>query len=200
MEKEVLEKMYERIKKPINEFIIPNSVPVVYFGDYEKAKACTIALHPSHNETLFYRPRLGISHEDELTDKDAEYVLEKCNHYFENETYIYHSFFDPNEYMINKFAYSYYKDKNKNLCVQLNLVQWLANGWRTILEPTKEKDFEFLEVLLNNGNFERIFLNGIVVKEYMQRIHTFELTGFANEKQFLTKYPLQHILEYIKTL
>jgi predicted Ser/Thr protein kinase len=44
----------ERIRKPIenNMCITKGSTPVIYFGDYDSAKACTISLNPSNREFL----------------------------------------------------------------------------------------------------------------------------------------------------
>jgi hypothetical protein len=42
----------ERIKRKIDPgmYIVPQSTPIIYFGNYDAAKACTISLNPSNKE------------------------------------------------------------------------------------------------------------------------------------------------------
>jgi len=42
----------ERIKRKIEPemYILPQSTPVIYFGNYDTAKACTVSLNPSDKD------------------------------------------------------------------------------------------------------------------------------------------------------
>jgi len=169
----------ERIRKPIedNMYITKGSTPVIYFGDYDSAKACTISLNPSDKEfldmngeiltgnaeRLCSRRKLGKNDEDLLTEEDAKKVLGYCKDYFERNPL--KNFFDPFEHLINLFGnYSYYE----NTCVHLDLVQWATTPkWGDISSEIRdkhlEKDLPVLEHLIDDKKFEVIFLNGSTV-------------------------------------
>jgi len=120
----IFERIFERIRRPIvdNMFIVKESTPVIYFGDYDSAKACTISLNPSkreflgengelltgNEEKLCSRRKLGKNDEDLLTKEDADIVLDYCKTYFTRNPF--KDFFDPFDHFINLFGnYSYYK-------------------------------------------------------------------------------------------
>jgi len=46
--------IFERIKRKIdpNMYITPQTTPIVYFGNYDKAISCTISLNPSDKEFI----------------------------------------------------------------------------------------------------------------------------------------------------
>jgi len=169
----------ERIKRKIetNMCITPQTTPIVYFGNYNKAVSCTISLNPSdkefinnsgklldfqHKERLCSRKKLNKDDNVELNDDDANIVLRYCNEYFNINPY--KIWFDPLNYMIKSFGnYSYYD----GTCVHLDLVQWATTPkWNDISLNIKEKhlrsDLPFLKYLLNK-NFETMFLNGKTV-------------------------------------
>jgi len=167
----------ERIRRPIenNMCITEGSTPVIYFGDYNSAKACTISLNPSdkefldkndkiltgNKERLCSRRKLGKNDGDLLTEEDAEMVLDYCKKYFTKKPY--KNWFNKYDYLIKKFGYSYYD----NTCVHLDLVQWATTPfWDKICENIKlrhlKDDLPILEYLLNK-KFKIIFLNGSTV-------------------------------------
>jgi len=179
----------ERIKRKIEPqmFIVPQSTPVIYFGNYDKARACTISLNPSKKEfvdnkdnllvgkkeRLCSRLRLNKKDADCLSNSDADIIIDCCNNYFRNNPY--RNWFNKYEYMIKKFGYSYFNDT----CVHLDLVQWSTSPfWDGLDDKIKaihlKNDLPVLEYLLNNKKFEIIFLNGNTVvdnvKKYMKNI------------------------------
>ncbi|MDR3302775.1 MAG: hypothetical protein LBT01_09665 [Spirochaetaceae bacterium] len=171
----------ERIKRKIepNMCITPQTTPVVFFGDYEKAKACVIALHPSENEfldknrniiigedrRLYSRKELKKDDLCELEDDDIEKVLNCCIDYFKDISKPL-SWFKDLESLINQFGYSYYDNKNNsnfNKCVQLDLVQWACPSWgsikdKKIISHHLKNDLPVLKHLLKK-KFEYIFLD-----------------------------------------
>jgi len=188
----------ERIRRPIedNMCITKESTPVIYFGDYDSAKACTISLNPSDKEflcgkeiltgnaeRLCSRRKLGKNDKDLLTEEDAKIVLDYCKNYFAKNPF--KDWFDPFEHFINQFRnYSYYE----NTCVHLDLVQWATTPkWSDIPSKIKNEhlnnDLPVLKYLLEK-NFEVIFLNGrTVIETFSDR---FNVT--LNEKS--TKYKI----------
>lgn len=174
---------FERIKKPIpiDLSVSPKTTPVVYFGSYSKAKACTISLNPSDRE--FYDPKgeLLVGNEarlcsrkmfeknddDVLSDDEATKVLNFCDNYFMIKPY--KIWFAKYEEFLNVFGLSYYQES----VVHLDLVQWATNPfWSGLDNKTKsvllQNDLPFLEKLLTK-KFEYIFLNGRTVLENVQK-------------------------------
>ena len=139
--------LIERIKREIDPslLIVPQTTPVVFFGDYVKANVCTVSINPSFNEflsgstllsgasaRLCSRAELGIDKENhrKLTDDEAEKVLEGCINYFKKNPY--KKWFDPFDDLIKRLSngkYSYYNDT----CVHLDLAQWATNKIWTYL-------------------------------------------------------------------
>jgi len=181
--------IFERVNRKIedNLDIAKQTTPIVFFGNYNSAKACTISLKPSSKEfynnekmltngeeRLCSRLELGKKDDEILSEEDVKKILKNCNNYFENNPFL--DYFENIEYMINKFKYSYFKSKCNNLnmsyCVHLNLVQWATEKNWEDLGPLKAKHIEndkyVLQTLVdNNKNIEIIFLNGkTVVSEF----------------------------------
>ena len=175
----------DRIKKKIEPgmYIVPHSTPVIYFGDYNSARACTISLNPSNlefvdksgelleldKERLCSRKTLKKTDNDYLTDEDAEKVLKCCKNYFGDRSY--KSWFGPfNKFVEHYGEYSYCK----GTCVHLDLVQWATyEKWDKIREDIREKhlknDLPILKYLLEK-DFEIMFLNGkTVIKNVCSR-------------------------------
>jgi hypothetical protein len=211
MEQKLEKLVIERIKREIepNVCITPQTTPVVFFGDYDNAKACTIALHPSDREFLdengniligddrrFYsRKELGKKDLEELSDDDAEKVLECCKKYFKVKFKPY-IWFKELTFFIEKFGYSYYDNdsvsvSNFKKCVHLNLVQWASSpSWGDIKDEKiipchLKNDLPILKYLLEK-KFEYIFLDGdkVVseVKKLLGIILKEEKTTYINNK------------------
>jgi hypothetical protein len=103
--------LIERIKRKIEPdmCVVPQTTPVIYFGNYDSARACTISLNPSNlefvdnsqklldgkSERLCSRKKLNRADSDELSDDDVEKVLEYCKNYFNSKSNPYDSWFKP---------------------------------------------------------------------------------------------------------
>jgi hypothetical protein len=155
-----------RIKLPIqpNMGITPRSTPVIWFGNYERAKVCTISINPSDKEfnphsMLCSRDDLKKNDNDPLDDNDAIKVKERCNNYFSGNPY--NVWFDAFEHFLSKFGgYSYYD----GTCVHCDMVQWATTPkWSDLPADVKEKhiknDLPILKLLLEK-DFEVMFING----------------------------------------
>jgi len=188
MENQYNSEILERVKRPIedNTHIIPGTTPVIYFGNYDNAKACTISINPSDKEfkndkgellengkaRLCSRKMLNVPDNEELSDSQAEEVIKYCNEYFDNNPY--RRWFDPFDFFIKQFdEYSYYKNSGYKTCVHLDLVQWATDKWRRLPEDIKynhlNKDLPILKHLLNKKDFKIIFLNGITVVDNVKK-------------------------------
>ena len=180
----------ERIKKPIesNMNITGGTTPVIYFGDFDSAKACTISINPSDREfldqegnilsggeeRLCSRKKIGKKNEDTLSNDNVKSILNSCSSYFSNNPY--RQWFNRMECMINKFGYSYgysYDGTNdylkKERCIHLNLIQWSTTPfWSKIGDDEIKKqhlynDISILTFLLDSKRFENIIINGSTV-------------------------------------
>ena len=189
----------ERIKCRIDPLlqITQGSTPIVFFGDYENARSCTISLNPSdrefcdkHGNILFNekerlcsRKKLSRLDDEELSDKEAYTVLEYCKNYFKIRPY--KNWFDKYEAFLEIFNLSYYSGS----VVHLDLVQWATTPfWSNLNDNTKIKllnaDLPFLKELLNK-DFEYIFLNGKTVvhevsKHLNIKLHEIIVSGINN--------------------
>ncbi|MCL2791895.1 MAG: hypothetical protein FWD87_02280 [Spirochaetaceae bacterium] len=198
----------DRLKKPIEKDlnITTETTPVIFFGNYEKAKACTIGINPSYREfldnnkiilagkmeRLCSRKKLGKKDDETLTDENVKEILNYCNRYFEKNPL---DWFNEIEYMIGNYGYSYYN----NTCIHLNLVQWATDPrWSYVNKTIRKKhlndDSKILKMLLDNNNFEKIFLNGeSVAKEVMKigiklKKEKYNLKKVINNSSYVTKY------------
>jgi hypothetical protein len=191
----------ERIKRAIepNMCITPRSTPVIWFGDYDHAAACTVSLNPSDiefykhpkkqedyiipanllsgkDERLCSRSALNKADNEKLTDTDAEMVKDKCTKYFEVKPYM--VWFGKLERFIKRFGnYSYFKSDDDTtgdkICVHLDLVQLASTPkWNDIPEEIRQKHLDKdLPVLqhLLEKNFDIMFLNGTTVVENVSK-------------------------------
>jgi hypothetical protein len=170
----------ERIKRKIDPemYIVPQSTPIIYFGNYDAAKACTVSLNPSNKEfvdnskklldeknkeRLCSRKMLNRADNEELNDDEAETVLRYCTDYFKLRPY--DMWFKPFNYFIERYGnYSFYNDN----CVHLDLVQWATEKWSKVPISIKQvhlnNDLPVLKYLLDK-DFEIMFLNGITAIE-----------------------------------
>lgn len=162
--------------------VVRESTPIVYFGHYNTATACTISLNPSSREfldnsgnllegsmaRLLSRRALCKEDSERLSIGDSEEVIQACETYFENRPY---SWFNKYEKFINHYSYSYYDGS----CVHLDLVQWATDPiWRFIPQACRtellQQDTPLLLHLLSN-QFQHMFLNGeTVVLELSSKI------------------------------
>jgi hypothetical protein len=62
----------DRIKRPINKnlCITPRTTPIIYFGNYDLARACTISLNPSEREFIDEKVNTLNEHEERLISRE----------------------------------------------------------------------------------------------------------------------------------
>jgi hypothetical protein len=139
--------------------ILTKAVPIPYFGNYKKAKICTIGINPSNKEFYSGHPCSGLTASD---SKRIEKILFYYIHYFDDVTKgdeigkQYQKYFGSSQKIqsnwFNKFGdlfdelhknhakpqYSYKALKTNRLvyesnCVHIDLAQWATNKkWRNL--------------------------------------------------------------------
>ena len=171
-------------KPPPNAYVVPNSTPVISFGDPSKALIATLGLNPSRQEFLDTTGQelngsarrfesltsLGVSSLSSASDAALQRVVKACNAYFQNNPY--RRWFDQLEPVLQAFGTSYY---NGSAC-HLDLVQWATDPvWSKIPDKSTrdrmlKEDSAFLDHQLNAGSFKVLLLNGSGVVRPFERM------------------------------
>jgi hypothetical protein len=165
----------KRIKQnPYNSEILPNSTPVICFGDLFNSKIATLGLNPSNkefvdNSNIFLAGRFlrfqncfSLSQTDltKVDNNQTDLVLNNCIDYFKINPY--RDWFDVLEnYILKKINISYYT----KTCCHLDVVQWAtSNKWRDVSKSNQNSllnnDYPFLIQQLNNQDIETLLING----------------------------------------
>ncbi|MBR2286081.1 MAG: hypothetical protein IJ866_01320 [Alphaproteobacteria bacterium] len=166
---------------PENMDIVEKSVPVVFFGNAEKARFATIGINPSGleftnnsgvlltgtNKRFVDRGSLMCMDTDVLSQTDAECVYESLIGYFQNNPY---DWFNKMENMGNKlFGASYYNDT----LVHLDIYPWATKkSWANENELIKNRalaSYGLLKQIMAESPFEAIYVNGRSAKEQMEK-------------------------------
>jgi hypothetical protein len=175
----------ERIRRrtPPDSFVLPGSLPVVSFGDPNRAVTATLSLNPSWREfessdgtwlggsrrRLASLISLGAADSRDLNDEQVSTVLAQSESYFDGPNW-YRGWFHWLESMLNTSGAGSYFD---GTACHLDLVQWAtkpAQGelpvdvWRHLVE----EDRDFLRWQLANTNVRVLLLNGASVAQGLQ--------------------------------
>jgi hypothetical protein len=126
----------QRIREPAPEglFVLGQSLPVVSFGDPERAAVATLSLNPSWLEfqstsdrwltggeqRLVSLASLGLTHPAEMTDEHVAAVVQACNDYFQGPNWYKGWFHWLEDSLVDSDAGSYL---DGSAC-HLDLVQW----------------------------------------------------------------------------
>ena len=184
-QREIAPAVAERIRRaiPSDLSVLPGSLPVVSFGDPNRAVAATLSLNPSWREfessdgtwlggsqrRLASLISLRASDPRELDDEQVATVLAESDSYFHGSNW-YRGWFHWLESMLKASgAGSYFDDT----ACHLDLVQWAtkpAQGelpthvWRRLVE----EDRGFLRWQLANSNVRVLLLNGASVVQWVE--------------------------------
>ena len=172
----------ERIRRPAPEgcFVLPQSTPVVAFGNPHLARVATLGLNPSRIEfdvkgieldgvarrfeTL---GSLGVNRLFDAPDAAIGRVWERCNRYFHGNPY---SWFLRLEEMLKAVGASYFEDT----ACHLDLTQWATDPtWsglgRRVQERLVADDAGFLREQLRCEPIALLLLNGRSVLTAFER-------------------------------
>ena len=188
----------ERIRTPYGiSAIVPESTPVVCFGNFPTAKVLTIGINPSSNEfqkilegsrvLLSEKERrladlkyLGAFSTPDLTDFQVEEVWNACISYFKGPYY--KKWFDLMETFVNIPLGASYFDGSS---CHLDLIQWATDPiWGGLFPERADEaaqllvdDLPFLLKQIQESSAEIIFLSGKTVIESLGEIFEFENLG-----------------------
>lgn len=180
-----------RLRQPIpaGHYVVPDSTPVVAFGDVRSATVATLGLNPSRNEfqdrqgnllsgarqRLETLSSLGISSLVDASDDKVAQVFQSCNSYFANQPYW--TWFGQLEPMLNAINTSY---KTGTAC-HLDLVQWATNPvWaripsQVVREQLIRADTIFLQQQLQSERIQVLLLNGKSVIQALLQMQNVQL-------------------------
>lgn len=193
-----------RIRQPIPDdlYVVENSIPVIFFGNFERAKIATISINPSDKEFLNDSKEelvgnlkrfetLTSLQTDSLENAPAskiEAVYSSCLNYFDTDKgQPYRRWFNTLENILKILKYSYY---DSSAC-HLDLVQWATSEkWNKLDEDIRNRllrsDVPFLKKQLEqNINIKTILLNGRKTLETVKQ--TLELNLKPVNHKFICK-------------
>jgi len=167
--------LLDYIRQPIPKGIpiVPQSVPIPFFGDIETAKFATIAINPSNREftdakhnllpknkkRLIDRSVLGVKDDEELTEEHAQGVYESLRIYYHTNQY--KQWFNPIENLFADTEISY----NKGSLINLDISPWATSAkWGNMTDQQRAELVRhgggLLHTILNTGQIQCLFVNG----------------------------------------
>lgn len=196
---EVAAAVAERIRRPVPRglSVLQGSLPVVSFGDPNRASVATVSLNPSWREfesrdgmwlhgparRLASLISLGVDDPRGLNDAQVATVVAESNAYFSGPNW-YRGWFHWLESVLRESGIGSYFDGS---ACHLDLVQWAtkpAQGelplevWNRLVE----QDREFLRWQLANSNVRLLLLNGAAIVRWLQEaglVRGFDESVFA---------------------
>lgn len=176
LEQATLEKI-ARMTMPSDCGVIPNTTPVVSFGDFTKARIATLGINPSSAEFLKGGDLLP-SEEKRLADFDVSDPTEHdiwwhCSRYFSINPYW--SWFSHLETLLKEVGASY----GINAC-HLDLSPWATDPVFSNLTPAQQKtllthDSEFLNWQITESPIEVVLFNGATVYKTIEAAQNYHL-------------------------
>ncbi|MBE8993116.1 hypothetical protein [Microcystis aeruginosa] len=170
----VAEYITSRIRQPLpGEFVVPQSTPVIAFGNAQTARIATLGLNPSRAEfvdangnllsdedrRLSTNISLGLTSIEDASDSDIQTIVNDCNTYFHRNPY--RKWFDQLDAILRLCGGSYYD----NTACHLDLVQWATYPvWSGLESDVKKQllknDVSFLHQQMLDSQLDCILING----------------------------------------
>ena len=179
-----------RREAPVTE-VVPDSTPVVAFGDPFVATVATLGINPSLREfmgrghlldgpsrRLATLRSLGAESLESLTDAQVLEVVEDCARYFDADRNPFRQWFNPLDMVLRaSVGASYYTGS----ACHLDLVQWATDPtWRKLADRTREQllaeGLPHLRALLSFGKTGLVLLNGRQVLDHVESVELVTLS------------------------
>ncbi len=158
----------DRIRRPPPNgcCVVPNTPPVVSFGNAHTARIATLGLNPSYIEFEDGYVAAGYGDLLHAPDPAIREILQDQYGYFQRKQY---RWFKPLETILNE-SHASYKDGS---AASLDLVQWATKPvWSKLSVSVKRKllheDVPFLRQQLQTENFLILLVNGSGVSKVLQ--------------------------------
>ena len=187
------QELLDYISRPIPQGIpiVPQSIPIVFFGEIEKARLATIAINPSNREftntkheifppnkkRFVDRDILGVSDNDTLSLKQAEMVYQSLCNFFHKRPYM--QWFGQLEKLFLEANLSYFKGD----IINLDISPWATSvKWSNLTEEQRSDlvshGGKLLQTILNAGQLRCLFVNGKTAIDHVSR-HITTLTSHS---------------------
>lgn len=166
MQKKLKEFLLEKISEPLPTTvkIVEGSIPIVFFGNVEKAEIATLSLNPSNVEfehtgvrRCVDRKQLRVSDNQKLTNEQAESVYQSLLLFFKVNPY--KTWFNPMNKLFQSKGYEYYNDK----IVHLDISPWAtSNKWDSLSQKERESiiDTTIIKNVIEKRGIKKLFING----------------------------------------
>jgi hypothetical protein len=192
----------ERIRRPVPPgcCVVPNSTPVVAFGNPETARVATLGLNPSRQEFLDTKgnPLVGADQRFETLVSigypslaraplsAVERVFHGCRDYFHRKPYT--RWFNQLEAVLQRLGRSYY---DGSAC-HLDISQWATDPVWGRLDPAirarlAREDGGFLLQQLTSEHYDALLLNGRGVANELRKIARRQLAWRPTDFRFGSK-------------
>jgi hypothetical protein len=158
----LLDKISEPLPKSVK--IVEGSIPIVFFGNVEKAEIATLSLNPSNVEfehngirRCIDRKQLGVSDYQRLTIEQAECVYKSLLLFFKVNPY--KAWFNPMNKLFQSKGYEYYNDK----IVHLDVSPWATSKkWDCLSHEEKVSiiDTSIINNVIEMRGIKKLFING----------------------------------------
>jgi hypothetical protein len=169
MTKELKDFLLDKISEPLptSVNIVQGSIPIVFFGNVEKAEIATLSLNPSNiefehksNKRCIDRKQLQVSDSQKLTLTQAMSVYESLLLYFHAPPYNpYKPWFNPMNKLFENTGYEYYNDK----IVHLDISPWATSKkWADLNQIERESiiDTSIIQNVIEKRKIKKVFING----------------------------------------
>lgn len=158
----LLDKISEPLPTTVK--IVEGSVPIVFFGNVEKAEIATLSLNPSNVEfehkgvrRCVDRKHLRVSDNQKLTTEQAESVYQSLLLFFKVNPY--RTWFNPMNKLFQSKGYEYYNDK----IVHLDISPWATSKkWDSLSLKERESiiDTTIIQNVVEKRGIKKLFING----------------------------------------
>jgi len=186
------------LKKPIptNLGIVPQSIPVLFFGDIEQAEYATISINPSNREfedklgalletgfkRFVDRDNLEVPDIDSLSEYQAEKVYDSLCKYFDKRPY--RLWFNKIDNVLNSKRISYY---DKSL-LHLDITPYATGKKWSELNPSEKSALikageDFSMKIIEEGRIKTLFVCGTEALTYVENyIASIGMQSLEHEK------------------
>lgn len=202
MEQKLKEFLLDKISEPLptNIGIVKGSIPIVFFGNVEKAEIATLSLNPSNIEfehkgkrRCVDRKELKVKDHQKLTREQSESVYQSLLLYFKVNPY--KRWFNPMNKLFEKKELEYYNDK----IVHLDISPWAtSNKWNGLSREERESiiDTSIIKNVIEKRGIKKLFINGkttfnvfcetlgLNIKDILQSNFTYKIQN-DNNKSFI---------------
>ena len=199
----------QRIRCPVppDSCVVPDSTPVIAFGNARTATVATLGLNPSKHEflrdgkelvdpdrRLATLQSLGTSDLVNAPESIVAQVLQDCDSYFVRNPYCW--WFDQLEAVLQGCGISYY---DGSAC-HLDLVQWATNPtWgklpKVLQNNLIDADAGFLRQQLTNESVKLLLVNGKSVIDQLQRKCGARLTEVDRIGNYNTRFVVGRVFD-----